>query len=105
MTPNEFDNLAERILHSIIRSGQWIASNSDANLINRSISIADEFAEALIKRRVDLRDHTELTGEEARLCEDKNAIKAIKMVRERTGMNIKDAKAFVDKARREMGLA
>jgi ribosomal protein L7/L12 len=98
MTNQEFDALAERILHSLLR--RKYASNPVVD----AIDLADSFVTKLTERRIKRRNDSELTAEEVQLIQDGRAISAIKSVRERTGMYLKDAKAFVDEARKKLDL-
>ena len=112
MTHQEFDALAERLLHSIIRSGLLyqkavqgaVQHQTVTGAIALSIAMAEQFVAATSHRRAGLRESAVLLLEEILLIEDGNAIRAIKLVRERTGMNLKGAKLMVDRERERLGL-
>lgn len=98
MTNQEFNALAERILHSLL--GRKFIGDPAKD----AIELADEFVTKLAERRIAIANSVELTAKEILLIENGRAISAIKSVRERTGMTLKGAKAFVDKARGKLDL-
>ena len=103
MTIKEFEALAERILHSVIRKNNGYTPPGNAHmLVDTALAITEDFAEKLRLRREEIQQFDGLTAEEVEALRDGNKIRAIKLVRERTGMNLKDAKQHVDKLEQQM---
>lgn len=99
MTPQEFDALAERLLHSVIRKSNGYTPPESAHmLVDTALAIAEDFVKALAERRVASIESSELTLGERNVLVTGDKISVIRMVRERLGLNLKDAKSFVDKA-------
>ena len=99
MRPADFDALAERILHSILRANTGYTPPDNAHMLtDTAIRMADEFLHGLKVRHEDRLGDGFLTPEERELARGGNKIRTIKLVRERTGMMLKDAKDYVDKA-------
>ena len=96
---NEFDELAERILLSMLRSPFGLAQDPAAV----AVELADEFLLACRERHQKLKNLDGLTPEEVRLLEQNQIISCIKSVRERSGMNLKEAKTHVDEMRAQHG--
>lgn len=101
MTNQEFDALAERILLARLRCSLVAEAEDFAEF---AVKTAHSFLVRLNQRRERQRIETELTPEEVRLLENQQAINAIKSVKERTGLNLKEAKALVDRERAKLGL-
>lgn len=102
MTKQEFDNLAERVLLAAVSASP---SSTAQFLGQQAVKIADEFVKALNARYTSLAKETNsLMPEEIRLIQDGNVIGAIRLVRERTGMNLKESKDLVDKIRTNLKL-
>lgn len=105
MNKQDFDNLAERVLLAICQARPDVTAQ---HLGQQAIKITDEFVKALNLRHMDqARKKTSLTPEEISLLHEKphpRVIECIKLVRERTNMNLKECKDLVDKARGELGL-
>jgi ribosomal protein L7/L12 len=102
MTRQEFDGLAERVLHSVIR-GALVGGDAYATA-GIALRIAADFETALNEHHREKWKSTDLTEEEVSLVHKGNVIGAIKLVRERTGRCLKDAKHLVDDYRRDAGL-
>ena len=71
---------------------------------NRAVEITDVFVARLISRREDARKSVNLLPEEIQCIENGETIQAIKLVRSRTGMNLKESKALVDAGKAKLRL-
>jgi len=104
MTFEDFDALAERILLAMAGKGDGYTPPKNVYMLSDSaIALAEHFSEALHKRRVGLLGDVDLTSTEVDAIKDGRIIDAIKFVRNRTGMTLRDSKAHVDEARQKMG--
>lgn len=99
-----FDDLAKDVLLAMV-GGQvnYVPPENAHMLVNSSLAIADEFMRALVHRRANMCD-SELHPEEIAALQDKGKIQAVKMVRLRTGLNLKEAKEIVDREQARFGL-
>ncbi len=97
MTNDEFNGLSERILLALIRTPERADGKNMAII---AVQTADDLVKALNDRRARVRKETTLLPEEVLLCRDA-PIAAIKSLRERTGLSLKEAKAIVDAERRK----
>ena len=109
MKAEEFDQLAERILHSLLQTERFDANFfGDVEAVRAvgvlSAELADSLLTACRDRHERVCNRDGLTGEEVDLLRNDRIIQCIKSVRERTGMNLKDAKSLVDKIRAQLGL-
>jgi hypothetical protein len=105
MNNAEYEALAERILHSMIRKNSGYTPPKNAHmLVDSALAVTDDFVAKLEARREQIVEEGALTREEIGHIRNGNAIHAIKLVRERLGVNLKEAKSYVDKAREELGL-
>lgn len=95
MKQDDFNNLAERILLALIASPNPSIKIEVIGTI--AVSIADNFVRILESQR-------ELTPAEITLIKNGNTIGAIKEVRNRTGLCLKEAKEMVDRERRKLGI-
>lgn len=100
----EFNELAEKILVSMVhgtgrRKDPRFPDLSCEATAGRAVKIALEFRKALREARQQLVSEGGLTPEEADAIQNNMALKAIKLVRERLGLTLMDAKAYVDKAK------
>ena len=98
-----FDELAERILLTLLGSPN-LKPATNKLVCETAVELADAFLDALAVRQVEARNFDGLTGEEIGLLENNRVIECIKMVRERTGLNLKESKRKVDKMREQLGL-
>ena len=98
-----FDELAERILLTLLGSPN-LKPATNKLVCETAVELADAFLDALAVRQVEVRNFDGLTGEEIGLLENNRVIECIKMVRERTGLNLKESKRKVDKMREQLGL-
>lgn len=104
MSDPGFVNLARDILLKLCEHERASVSASERNGLGlyedflgaRAVRIADGFFKALRERDEDMRRTLALTDHELEVAKV-NKLQAIKMVRERTGLPLKDAKAIVDK--------
>ena len=96
----EFDALAERILHSLILSPRSVGRPC----AEAAVGMADDFLHELRKRHEAVRSIDGLTAEEQDALDDGNVIQCIRLVRERTGAGLKEAKAHVDQMRKQLDL-
>lgn len=87
----EFAEMAERLLHSIILSPKDVGHRSAVEL---AIKTADEFQKALIERRLNL-SNMKLSADEILALQSGKKIEAIKLLRERTGLSLKEANRIV----------
>lgn len=101
MRDAEFDALAERCLIAALGPGVPRPAES---LAKEAVEVAEALALRLLARRTERFRKGLLTLEEAEMCRDRRKILAIKSVRERTGMSLKDSKDYVDRACRDLGL-
>lgn len=103
----EFNALSERILHSIIRSGNWgivgvgPSKLYDRGLVEKAIQLAEDLMLAQCERALAL--PSTLTAEETQWLVNGQYFKVLRSVRERTGASLKEAKTIVDKARSGIG--
>jgi len=102
---SEFDKLAERILlANIQKNGIQVGSGNRLQQAANAVELADAFMKQLEERLKKLADTGSLLPEEVSLLRQWRAIDAIKSVRERTGLSMKEAKQLVDKERRRLGV-
>ncbi len=98
---NDFARLAERVLHTLILSGAL--KNTDKRALRKatdlSVTIAESFTQSFSKWRTKKRSASIITPAEWELIDSGKIIGAIREVRARTGLSIKEAKAVVDQAK------
>jgi len=99
----EFNALAERILLTMLR-GPTQTQDENEQLARSAVDLADAFLHACRQRHEDLRNVDGLTPDEVDLLHANEVIKCIKSVRERSSLDLKQAKALVDKMREQLGL-
>lgn len=106
MTHQEFDALAETILLSMVHGEASVFDGVEdvTYIADHAIQLADALVTKLSERRRARLGGIELLPEEIRALEDHRPIETIKMVRERTGMSLKEAKEIVDEARKKLDL-
>jgi len=98
---DEFRILAERILLATVRNGTTVIPQElHASMARQAISLAGAF-DAALKERERERERVDrnLTPAEVEMIRERQPIKAIKSVRERLGINLKEAKLIVDQFR------
>ncbi len=105
MKPSDFDALAERILHSVIRKDNGYTPPGNAHmLVDTALALASDLVEKLETRHATVIEGSELTRREINDLHNCQDLQAIKSVRERLGLTLKGAKKFVDEARKKLGL-
>jgi len=104
----QFNHLSESVLMKLLDrvDPDFVISidTGPARIAKRAVEMAAEFEWALRQHYRDKYEVDGLTAEEVDLLRTGKVIACIKSVRERSNMNLKDAKTFVDKFRQEMGL-
>jgi ribosomal protein L7/L12 len=106
VTNEKFEMLARRVFLTMLANPNQDTCNS--KLPAEAVALTDMFVNALYQRHIELASKTStLTPEEIKLLHSKphpEVIRAIKLVRDRTGLSLVDAKHLVDTARRDLGL-
>lgn len=93
---DRFEELAEKVLLTLVGADASLASSAYVRL---SMEITEGFLGALDRRKLAQIEEFGITAQEAEQVRLGNPIEAIKLVRERTGMSLKESKDLVDKYR------
>lgn len=102
ISDREFDALAERILHSLIRGGR--KELDEESLGQAAVRCADDFVYRCRQRHLIRRQYDGVLEDELDLILAGQKIKAIKVIRKRSGMGLKEAKKLVDQVAERHGV-
>jgi len=100
----QFETLAEKVLLTLMGSEEAERLLAPHTLVNIALTVTEDFLDKLRTRREKMDKFDGLLPEEIQMLRDEQLIKAIKSVCERTHMDVKSAKKFVDQARGEIEL-
>lgn len=104
MNRDYYNALAKDVLLAFVSSQRNYTPPENAHmLVESAMAITDEFRKALMRRQMDI-DSTELEADEIAALQNNKKIEAIKLVRLRTGLNLKEAKKIVDREQERLGL-
>jgi len=100
----QFETLAKEVLLTLARTGELRFAGDARTLVDTALILTEDFLNKLQARREKMNKFDGLLPEEIQMLRVGKLVQAVKSVRERTSMDLKSAKKFVDQARGEIEL-
>lgn len=94
-----FNDLAERLLSTLIQAGAVTAASGDVRATtDLAVSLAESLQASLTRRKIRRRDAKYITPAEWDAIDTGRKIEAIRLMRSRTGLGLKESKDAVEAA-------